>query len=330
MADFDVAVVCAPFQPPSRLHGEAIAAAAEAAPCVVVLCHGANAAPSPRTPWSSAERETLVREAFGALAPLSVVHVQDVRYDAGAWAAAAARAVTAAVPGAHRVGVLGDDAPAALPVPEAWTRATPAWPLLAAEADARTRLLWPATSGVPDAPALPPAVQAAVEAREATGGFDALREETAFLGAFRASWAQAPYPPVFVTVDALVTWRDRVLLVRRGRAPGRGLWAMPGGFVDVGEPLADAASRELEEETGLALGPPAAPARVFDAPERSLRGRTITHVFRYACDGAAPPRLRAGDDAAAAEWRPLAALGPADLFEDHWSILEVMLSAAPG
>jgi ADP-ribose pyrophosphatase YjhB (NUDIX family) len=45
--------------------------------------------------------------------------------------------------------------------------------------------------------------------------------------------------------------RDRVLLVQRGREPGRGLWSVPGGHVELGEPLAAAVVREVREETGL-------------------------------------------------------------------------------
>jgi ADP-ribose pyrophosphatase YjhB (NUDIX family) len=52
---------------------------------------------------------------------------------------------------------------------------------------------------------------------------------------------------------AAVVWREgRFLLIRRGKAPSRGLWAFPGGSIDLGEPLLTAAHRELAEETGVA------------------------------------------------------------------------------
>ena len=58
------------------------------------------------------------------------------------------------------------------------------------------------------------------------------------------------YSPKLVVVGLLVQ-DEKVLLVRRGMNPGKGLWGMPGGYVDLGEVLEDAVSREIWEETGL-------------------------------------------------------------------------------
>jgi bifunctional NMN adenylyltransferase/nudix hydrolase len=97
----------------------------------------------------------------------------------------------------------------------------------------------------------------------------------------------------FVTADAVVVQSGHILLVERGRAPGKGLLALPGGFVNPEERIRDAAIRELREETSISDGkgqiPPAmlasfiedARTRVFDAPNRSLRGRIITHAFLF-------------------------------------------------
>ncbi|MBF9662185.1 NUDIX domain-containing protein, partial [Streptococcus pseudopneumoniae] len=82
-------------------------------------------------------------------------------------------------------------------------------------------------------------------------------------------------------VDAVIVWQGHVLMVKRRSEPGKGLWAMPGGFVNAAtdKSIVSAMTRELKEETGLKL-PPAqvagAKSKVYDALERSARGRTIT------------------------------------------------------
>lgn len=162
--------------------------------------------------------------------------------------------------------------------------------------------------------------------------------EREYIDAYKKSWAQAPYPPVLVTVDAVVVQSGHVLLVRRGQQPGKGLFALPGGFLNQEETLRTAVVRELKEETLISDGkgeiPPAmlasfiddAATRVFDAPDRSLRGRVITHAFLFRCpDRRTLFKVKGGDDAHSAAWYRLGDLSPAEFFEDHWSILEEMI-----
>src|SRR5690606_21030253 len=129
----------------------------------------------------------------------------------------------------------------------------------------------------------------------------------------------------FVTVDLVVTWQQKVLLIRRGREPGKGLSALPGGFIEVEETLFASALRELVEETGLRLEPEASRqwlrgSAVFDAPGRSQRGRVITHAYYFALDDDARPDVRAGDDAADAWWLPLGKLAAHEdrFHDDHF------------
>lgn len=117
-----------------------------------------------------------------------------------------------------------------------------------------------------------------------------------------------------LSVDAIVEREGHVLLVRRGAPPFAGAWALPGGFVDVGETVEAAVLRELREETGLRGRGPAL-VGVYSDPARDARGHTVALVFAVCADG--PPR--AGDDAAEARFHPWDALPP--LAFDHGSIL---------
>ena len=120
-----------------------------------------------------------------------------------------------------------------------------------------------------------------------------------------------------------------VLLIRRGGHPGKGLWALPGGFVEQGERLLAGAMRELHEETSIAmldssLAAALVAVQVFDHPDRSQRGRTITHVHHFDLRSDFLPEVQAADDAALARWVPFAELAAMELafFEDHFNILD--------
>jgi 8-oxo-dGTP diphosphatase len=89
----------------------------------------------------------------------------------------------------------------------------------------------------------------------------------------------------------------RLLVIRRGRPPGEGLWSIPGGRVEPGESDAAAVVRELREETGLAVRV-GAPAGVVHRPGT---GDTTYEIHDYVAE-ATGGTLRAGDDAADARW----------------------------
>jgi bifunctional NMN adenylyltransferase/nudix hydrolase len=159
-----------------------------------------------------------------------------------------------------------------------------------------------------------------------------LKEEWAELAEEHDKWACAPYPPVFVTVDAVVRVGDQVLLIRRGRAPGKGLLAVPGGFIEQRETAYQSAVRELQEETGFSLLPSEMEyalkgTRVFDHPDRSQRGRVITHAFYFDLGERMLPEIAGSDDAAEARWVKIADLPSLEeqFHDDHFHILDSFL-----
>lgn len=125
---------------------------------------------------------------------------------------------------------------------------------------------------------------------------------------------------VRVGVAAVVHRDDQFLLIRRGKAPSRGLWAFPGGSILPGEPLVDAAIRELAEETGVAGEAP----RVLAAIDvLSPAGADTRYHFVLV-----PVLMRwtagepvAADDAEAAGWFTPAAMRGLDVVPTLWSVL---------
>ena len=104
-----------------------------------------------------------------------------------------------------------------------------------------------------------------------------------------------------LTVDGVLIEDGRILLIRRGREPFKGKWALPGGFVEYGERVEDAVIREFREETGLdaeiigLLG-------VYSDPNRDPRGHTVSIVYLLKRKGG---KMRGGDDASDARFFPL-------------------------
>lgn len=107
-----------------------------------------------------------------------------------------------------------------------------------------------------------------------------------------------PKTPSLTTDCVVLDAKGRVLLIRRGNPPFKGAYALPGGFVDVGETVEDACRRELMEETGVKAGRLTL-VGVYSDPKRDPRGHTVATVFLTRVRSA---NAKAGDDAAAVEW----------------------------
>ena len=129
------------------------------------------------------------------------------------------------------------------------------------------------------------------------------------------------YPHPALTVDIVLATRGKtssVLLIKRAGKPFEGCWAIPGGFVEEGETLAEAARRELKEETGLVVNELEQLYTAGD-PGRDPRGWTVSVVYLLRVDSK-KIKPKAGDDAREVKWFPLDDLPP--LAFDHAMILE--------
>ena len=157
-----------------------------------------------------------------------------------------------------------------------------------------------------------------------------LLSEYDFIKKYKKQFEGYKYPPVFQTCDAAVFSGNHILLVRRRAAPGKGLWALPGGFLNINERIKTGIIRELKEETGLAL----AESQIklterFDHPDRSLRARIITDVGLIVLDNnGSLPKVKGSDDADMASWVSVPSIlsNRNILFEDHYDIILKMSS----
>ena len=135
------------------------------------------------------------------------------------------------------------------------------------------------------------------------------------------------YPRPALTVDAIVFAEEdsklKVLLVKRKNEPFKGLWATPGGFLEVDETCKEGALRELKEETGM-TGVELEQFYVFDAIGRDPRERIITVAHMGVTDIGAHTNIKGADDATEAKWFDIEHL-PA-LAADHGLMIATALA----
>ena len=345
----DVAVLVGRFQPFHAAHLALLVRALAIAPRCVVVVGSAFQARTPKNPFTWKERAEMIRHALPAAdrERVTVVPMRDY-YDEARWVASVRDAVA---------GVLADEASPRITLVGHFKDATsgylaafPGWTL-----DSVERL--PGTDGAQLRDALfasqpedahlpapldaalaafvdqvPPSTVAFLRAWTALPYFAELAVEWRMLRRYKEAWRAAPYAPTFVTVDAVLQCAGQVLLIRRGKAPGRGLLAVPGGFIEARETTWQSCLRELEEETHLKLLDETMrrslrSVAVFDHPDRSQRGRTITHAHHFDLGERELPEVRADDDAAAVEWVDIAALPAMEdrFFDDHFHMLDHFL-----
>ncbi|MDR1853619.1 MAG: bifunctional nicotinamide-nucleotide adenylyltransferase/Nudix hydroxylase [Azoarcus sp.] len=334
---YAAAVLIGRFQPFHDGHAALLHAALAQAERAVVVLGSAFRARNARNPFTWQERAEMIAASLTPEEARRVLFVpirdyyDDARWskavDLGVRAALAQAGVDAARPAL--IGYRKDESTYYLAL-------FPQWSFIASEkqgdidATAVRRLYFSgdATAWATLKTLVPEAIATFLERWKTLPAYAAMREEHAAIDAYKKEWGSGP----FVTLDAVVTAAAHVLLVRRGRTPGKGTWAVPGGFLEGRERLLQGAIRELKEETGIAV-PDAdliaalREVAVFDHPDRSQRGRIITHAHWFDLPPQTLPAVAGDDDAAEAKWFPIAALAgmEEEMFEDHFAILNRFL-----
>lgn len=325
MSTFKYCVCIGRFQPFHNAHHELVKEALNHGEIVLIVIGSAYKARNIQNPWTAEEREEMIRSALTdeEKARVKFFYVRDYFYTNNRWLTEVQRIISEATDGVDddQICDIGE------------TSWFPQWKFIKMRnldhmlraTDVR-RLYFTHDNAYKTNVSTPVAIY--LETFKTTPTFKTLKEEYEHIKNYRASWDGAPFPPTFVTVDCIVIRSGHVLVVRRKGSPGRGLIALPGGFLNQKETIREGAIRELKEETGIKVSKELLDSsileeKVFDHPERSLRGRTITHAFLIDLGGGPLPIVKGSDDTDKAWWMSLSDLATreAEFFEDHFHII---------
>ncbi|MEN6587437.1 MAG: bifunctional nicotinamide-nucleotide adenylyltransferase/Nudix hydroxylase [Sulfuricella sp.] len=334
----DAVVYVGRFEP---LHNGHFATAKEALArgrMVVIVIGSADRPRTPKNPFTAAERIAMWQAAIkanlgdNALSRFLFLPVRDF-FDDERWAAAVEQQVTT-LAGRNGIGLIGHFKDAT----SYYLRLFKNWQLIemgnqAGLSSTAIRESWYALADDPEGSRLkdlmPQPLAEMMASLRKQPWFEDIRHEYWKLEQEKARWGKTPYPLQHVTADAVVRCNGKVLLIRRKGIPGKGLLALPGGFIDPRERAEAASLRELAEETNISLPPEHLKSclkdkELFDHPDRSSRGRTFSMAYFYDLEMNDCPEIRAGDDAGEAMWVPVSSLDArrAEMFEDHFEILE--------
>jgi len=339
---YDTLVFVARLQPIHNAHIEIIKRAMAMSKQVIVIVGSAHQARTYKNPFTSHERECMIIDALRDTedtfdASLRIEHNIDTIYNDQAWMIRMQQIVAKHTRGQGRIGIIGHDKDES----SFYLKWFPLWareeveliePLNATNIrdlyfrrDVNLRFL---------ERVVPASTLNFLANFKNTTAFEQIVREREFIAQYRKQYESLPYPPIFVTADAVVVQNGHVLMIKRRSEPGKGLWALPGGFVNAvsDRSVEDAAIRELREETGIKVPVPVlrgsiVRSKVFDAVDRSARGRTITHAYFIVLNGEELPRVKGADDAEKARWVPVADIKSDECFEDHFEIISHFVGA---
>ena len=340
--DHDLAVFIGRFEPFHIAHKAVVDQALKKSNKVAIIIGSANAPRSHRNPFSYKERERMIRDAFpDEDNRIITVPLEDTLYNDEKWVkdvqAAVLDAFTQAYGAWHplaKIALIGhskDNSSFYLKLFPQWKNiSVPNVDGISATAIRDWYFGSDGSYFLRTTDELHDSTKRFLVEFMRTDDYTNIKLEYEFVATYKQQWANSPFPPTFVTVDAVVVQSGHVLLVQRGARPGKGQWALPGGFLNQDEWIEDAVLRELKEETKIKVPVPVlrgniVASKVFDDPYRSSRGRTITHAYLiHLPPDVELPKVKGSDDAAKARWFPLAEVQRNMMYEDHFDMIQSM------
>lgn len=337
MKEFEYSIFIGRFSPFHNAHYELVKTALSKAEKTIIIIGSYKRAPSPKNPWSGEEREAMIR---ASLTPdennrVHIVHMRDYLYNDNLWLADITQKVAEIVEDSNSIVLIGHDHDHS----SYYLSMFPQWQsYMVKNIDSMPhatdiRYLY-FTHDAKYKQFLHPKTAEYLENYKLTEKFKLTKDYFDSIRKAKSDWSGAPFPVIFHTVDSIVLRSGHVLCVRRGKAYGNGQIALPGGFLNPNERLKVGAIRELKEETGIKLSKEElmqsiVDQHVFDHPERSERGRTLTSAFLIDLKSGALPKVKGGDDADHAFWIPLRELPSKEeeFFEDHFHIINYFVGS---
>ena len=335
---YDTLVLIGRFQPFHAAHLEIVKRATALCDQLIVITGSAAQPRTYKNPFTSFERRTMIRNATSGLAiQITIEENIDTMYNDQAWAVRVQAIVAKNTNAGERIAVIGhkkDESSFYLDMFPQWgyENVNEIEPLSAVnirdlyfKRGANMEFI----RGV-----VPRTTFEFLSEFWKTDAYNQIIREREFLIENAKQYASLKYPPIFSTADAVVICSGHVLMIKRRAEPGKGLWALPGGYVNANtdKTVQDAAIRELREETMIKVPGPVlrgsiVRSKVFDAINRSPRGRIITHAFFIQLPDGELPKVKGSDDAEKARWVPIAEVRSEECFEDHYEIIQHFLGA---
>lgn len=331
----EYAVFIGRFNPFHLGHLQILKKGLELAEKVVVVLGSHNRATNIKNPWSSSERISMIKSCLSAeeVDRVSFCLLKDYLYNDTLWTIDLQNKIAEATEDSEDIALVGyesDDS-------SYYLRLFPKWKFYSCPTDydfhAKDIRDYIFTKDNFYKKCVHSNIVSYIEQWMKSDNFTRLKDEYDFLREYKEAWRGAKYPVTFVTVDSVVIKSGHLLLVRRGKKHGKGLLALPGGFLDQDKRIVDAAVRELKEETAIKvsldeLHKSVVGNHVFDHPLRSLRGRTLTHAFMINLGSGDLPKVKGEDDADKAFWLPLNEVmqRESEFFEDHFYIIQFFVN----
>lgn len=334
---FDFSVFIGRFQPFHLAHYELVQEALRVAKTAIIIVGSDKKAPSPKNPWSGEQREIMIRAALTPEenARVRVILQPDYLYNDNMWTAVLTQKVSEIVEDSDSIVLVGhehDHSSYYLSLFPQWQkRMLPNIDKFPHATSIREKFF---TYDIGYKEFLHPSTVEYLEEFKKTPKFKGVKDYFDAVRNSKQAWNGAPFPVIFHTVDAVVIKSAHILCVRRGKAYGGGQIALPGGFLNHDERIRVGAVRELKEETAIAiskeeLDKAIKAERVFDHPDRSERGRTITSAFFFDLGAGALPKVKGSDDADKAWWMPLNEFysRQEEFFEDHYHVINYFVGS---